>query len=179
MSTSNWRLSVLGPIDSGNPAGQKLVNGGQGFLVTSLALAALLLVSGRATGCIWDLEGTWKSDREASINFAEQRGRLKPEQFELLSQMWGNMTVTYDTNTSHFVWPDIEVSVAGKKQRFAGSEELSAYSVVACNSEVIVVTVDLKANEEPAVLTMHFEEYDGFWVYLAKFNVREYFSRVR
>ena len=146
-------------------------------------LTILVLLVAPYSSYAVELEGAWKSDAAYTERFNEKYAKLKNKQKVFLSELFGNMTVTYKNEIMYQSMPTIKVSVNGIPQDFIGFNKKSSYKIIAKNDDTIVLNItDSEGKSEIAL--MKFESKDRYWVYLpnssskwSQLHIREYFVR--
>lgn len=130
-----------------------------------------------------NLDGTWKSDFNSTVEFNSVNARLEDKQKSFLSELFGKLLVTYDNGVMKLSMPSAKVTVKGQLQDFEGFEQIQTYKVVIKNKDTIVLeTTDEEGKKDIALLK--FEGEDKYWIYLPtssndwmRLHIREYFVR--
>ena len=125
------------------------------------------------------LLGTWKSDKEISIEYNFKYFEPTEEQQEFYNQVLGNMKLTYTETTikEHFV-PTIKIKVKNKTLDFGIEESEYSYEVISCNEGTVKVKF-LDPLGEDKISEIHFENENLYWISFGDPEVfREYFARV-
>jgi hypothetical protein len=149
-------------------------------------LAVSLTVSASDAKRSQRIEGTWRSDREATMAFTRKYNKLLPKTESFYSSMVGRLTLTISEAQIHSVLPDWDVSIDGKLHHMVGFDSLKPYSVVFSREDVVVVVSDNPVTGRAEATTYNFTGPDSFWVYsggseqeLPGAHLREYFRRVQ
>ena len=94
-------------------------------LVLVLSLASIVWYLKPAPDSCDMLYGTWRSDKEATLNDSKNTEDMKPELEEFLGQVLGNLTVTYEKNQIiEHETPEFPITVSGKTRDW-GTEKNS------------------------------------------------------
>ncbi len=147
------------------------------------AIIACLLGAGAALAAP-DIEGRWKSDKEASMAFNQQNSILSAQQTNYISQMLGNMTVEFDDGNARLTMPAIRIQKDGKFTEYAGFEEKGRYVIIGEDEDTIVLKLH-GANGAATLMVYHFVSEDQMWVYVPSasesidLHIREYFRRLK
>jgi hypothetical protein len=131
-----------------------------------------------------DIEGTWKSDKAASMQFNQQHAILSPNQENFISQMLGHMIVEFKDGVAKLTMPDINIQKDGRVTEYGGFEKKGRYVIMGKDEDSVVLK--LHAAEGTATLIVyHFVSEDQIWVYVPSasdaidLHIREYFTRVK
>lgn len=132
------------------------------------------------------LEGTWQSDKEQSLVFLEEHTKIKDKQKIFLSQILGEMTITYNAETVVMTFPTLKVVIDGKKHNLEGFNETSDYKVIFKNKHSIATTSYNPWFNDEEITIYHFVNPNLMWVYsdnsvdtLNDLHFREYFKRIK
>ncbi|KAB8196212.1 hypothetical protein FKV24_004505 [Lysobacter maris] len=152
----------------------------------TLALVLLLAGCSNASACSRSLDGTWKSDGQATMAFVREHTKLQPKTEAFLQALVGHMTMTFEGGELHLNMPDIEVPISGQMSPFSGFEERKPYEVLFCSSSTIVWSARQPFGDTDEVTTFNFVDPDTIWVYtgstdpkMPDLHTREYFRRGR
>lgn len=131
-----------------------------------------------------DIEGKWKSDKDASMQFNQQHAILSPNQENFISQMLGHMIVEFKDGVATLTMPDINIQKDGRKTEYSGFEKRGRYVIMGEDEDSVVLK--LHAAEGAATLIVyHFVSEDQIWVYVPSasdaiaLHIREYFTRMK
>ncbi len=130
-----------------------------------------------------NLDGTWKSDFNSTVEFNTANVKLEDKQRNFLSELFGKLLVTYKNGVMKLSMPSSKVTVKGELQDFEGFEQQQAYKIVIQNKNTIVLeTTDEDGKKNIALLK--FENEDKYWIYLPnssddwmQLHIREFFVR--
>ena len=79
------------------------------------------------------LYGTWRSDKDATLNDSKNTEDMKPELEEFLSQVLGNLTVTYEKDRIiEHETPEFPITVSGKTRDWGTEKTITPYELVSC-----------------------------------------------
>ena len=79
------------------------------------------------------LYGTWRSDKDATLNDSRNTEDMKPELEEFLSQVLGNLTVTYEKDRIiEHETPEFPITVSGKTRDWGTEKTITPYELVSC-----------------------------------------------
>lgn len=156
------------------------------YLKYTLALLAVLSFA-QARACERSLEGSWKSDGAASMEFVRDKAKLPQNTTDFLQSILGKMSLAFSGNDVHIVMPDADVpGVAGKPLKFTGIDETKPYRVLFCSRAAIVWSTKRSFADGDEANTWHFVDADTIWVYggstvpgIPDLHIREYFRRTR
>ena len=77
------------------------------------------------------LYGTWRSDKDATLNDSKNTENMKPELEEFLSQVLGNLTVTYEKDRIiEHETPEFPITVSGKTRDWGTEKTITPYELV-------------------------------------------------
>lgn len=131
-----------------------------------------------------DIEGKWKSDKAASMQFNQQYAILSASQEDFISQMLGNMIVEFDDGTARLTMPALQIKKDGRVSEYEGFEKKGRYIMVGEDEDSIVLK--LHGSDGAATLMVyHFVSEDLIWVYVPSasesidLHIREYFTRMK
>lgn len=148
-------------------------------------LVALTLLCSSASACPVSLEGSWLSDKDASMSFYRANNRFEEKQIEFLSSLLGHMTFRFSGESMVTHMPDISVSVAGEQRPFEGFDAERPFRVLFCNEYQIAVEARQPFSEALGVTTFNIVSGDLMWVYsgstmptMPDTHFREFFRRV-
>ncbi|KQV93397.1 hypothetical protein [Rhizobacter sp. Root1221] len=152
-----------------------------------LRLIATLLML--AVSCVSHAEpvllGTWKSDKQRTLAFAQARTKLEHKTFLFLEQIMGQMTLTISKDTITSRMPDVPIESAdGVKSNFVGSVESHPYKRLGGTQTEIAVLTKEPFTGRDSIVVHHFVDSDTMWIYVAgtampNLHIREYFVRVK
>ena len=124
------------------------------------------------TGCVvrYDarLNGTWHSNREATVAEAVRRDprwlQAPPEKFERFSDIFGHMTVTYsnDVITSNF-----------KDQL-----DIGHYRVVECGEDFVVIRIREGIRRDENIRIDFTDNRESYWIDVGLLPMREKFDKI-
>lgn len=147
---------------------------------------ALALPSLPASACENRLDGSWQSDGAATMAFVHSKAKLEQRSEDFLRTITGHMRLTFGKGEVHTVMPDLQATVAGKTQTFAGTDQRHPWRMLFCNEHTTVWTSRKLFGEGDQAWTFHFVDADTFWVYggsteaaMPDLHIREFFRRVR
>jgi hypothetical protein len=127
-----------------------------------LALAIALF-----TGCtaVRDtrLDGTWVSDRSATVEY--NRGVSPDLDWEKYSQIFGHLRMTYDATTAI--------------SNFHGNIDRRPLRLVRKDADSVTGKVWDDLDKKHRLVTMHFVDADTYWIWIRDTDHREYFRRVK
>ena len=123
------------------------------------------------------LYGTWRSNKEATLNQARNNDDLKPEMESYLEQVLGNLTVTYENSqfVEHEI-PEFQITVNEKTHNWGREQAITPYELVSCGSTSVKIKYDVLGESE--VVKLVFENNDLHWSGSPFSGYKEYFSRV-
>jgi len=131
------------------------------------------------------LTGAWRSDHDASIEFAHEHSILEPRQADFLQGILGRLELTFDGKNMRYLMPDTDVSIQGKAQHFVGSDDKFAYRVLGTTVDSVALVI-AKHYGHDRIWHLHFVNDNVFWIYsedgdygLRDLNFREYFRRLQ
>ncbi|MDA1272806.1 MAG: hypothetical protein O2960_01965 [Verrucomicrobia bacterium] len=129
-------------------------------IIVAFAIALL-------TGCspVRDtrLDGTWVSDRAATVEY--NRGVSPTMGWEKSSDVFGHLRITYDATS---VISD-----------FQGKIERHPLRLVRKDADSVTAKVWSDLDSQNRLVTMHFVDDDTYWINIQDTDHREYFRRVR
>jgi len=127
-----------------------------------LALAITLL-----TGCsaVRDtrLDGTWVSDRAATVEY--NRGVNPNMDWDKYSQIFGHLRMTYDDTTA--------------VSDFKGTIDKRPLHLVRKDAASVTAKVWDDLEKKHRLVTMHFVDADTYWINIRDTDHREYFMRAK
>jgi hypothetical protein len=110
------------------------------------------------------LIGTWKSNKETTLNYLKTHTKLTPEQLAKVGGALGKMTITFDANNMTLKSGDWKFS--------------SSYKFISETQNVIVIESEEPGNKKISQTKFEFEG-DGFWTPDDKIpNYKERFDKV-
>lgn len=131
-----------------------------------------------------DIEGKWKSDKAASMQFNQQYAILSANQKDFISQMLGNMIVAFDDGTATLTMPALRIEKNGEETEYERFEKKGRYIIIGEDEDSIVLK--LHGSDGAATLMVyHFVSEDQIWIYVPSasesidLHIREYFSRMK
>ena len=134
-------------------------------------------------GC--ELEGTWRSDRELTLDFIEEHVRLEDRKTKFLAQLFGRLEITFESGNYTEIMPAFRLESKGEWSEIERTEERSSYKLLYCTEQIAVVQSVEMVTGNPLVLTYNFSDSGVMWVYLGNIDtafpdlhIREYFRRV-
>ena len=149
------------------------------------ALLAILGFVPLVCGAADRLSGTWRSDHDASIQFAKNHAILEPRQLEFLDGSLGRLEMSFDGKEMRYRLPDFDLTIQGNSRHIVGSDESYSYHVLGADNDSIAILVG-KYQGRDRILHIHFVNDDSFWLYseetdfgLRDLNFREYFRRAK
>lgn len=131
------------------------------------------IISANSAFAAPNLIGTWKSNKELSIQSFNFDPSIKPESKELFRSLFGQLEITYTSDQAISVWPTNEES--------EGWRHVSTYRVMLSTKDKVMIKWENAGNGEELSATLTFVTPDRFWMELPrapKFNGREYFDRI-
>ncbi|MGN6152903.1 MAG: hypothetical protein ACTHOH_12985 [Lysobacteraceae bacterium] len=151
-------------------------------IIAGLLLAATC--SAHASTCESRLEGTWKSDRPASMAYLRDHASVSPKVDAFLDALLGQMTVSFGHGEVRTHMPDMVFSLDGKSTPLAGFELKKPYTVLFCDADTIAFASQSIGSDKDKLTVFHFVGQDTFWVYMGStdpkipdINSREFFQR--
>jgi hypothetical protein len=131
------------------------------------------------------LIGKWQSDRELTMTFAKEHGKLSDNTSLFLDQLMGRLTLTFTKSTVFSYLPDTQsTTVEGIKSQLIGFNERNQYKSLATTETQIAILSLEPVTGIKTITTYNFEDENTMWVYLggrnfSKLNIREYFRRIQ
>jgi hypothetical protein len=130
------------------------------------------------------LNGTWRSDRDASMHFAKTHALLEPRQVDFLDGSLGRLELTFNGTTMRYLLPDFDLTIQGKMKHLVGTDETFSYRVLGTDDDSIALLV-AKDHGRDRIIHIHFVNANTFWLYseesdygLRDLNYREYFRKI-
>lgn len=151
-------------------------------------LITILLLAFFSSVCVSEpaLVGTWKSDKDRTLDFIKSYAKVNDNTEEFLSQVMGHLTLRFDGKTVHLRTPDQTLSISGESHDWEGMDETTEYNVVFRNENTVAITSYDKLIKKETIAVYHFIDQDLMWVYVSGFDAglsdmhyREYFKRVK
>lgn len=149
------------------------------------ALLAILGLVPLVCGAADRLNGTWRSDHDASIQFAESHAILEPRQLEFLNGSLGRLEMSFGGEEMRYRLPDFDLTIQGKLRHMVGADESFSYRVLGVDKDSVAILV-AKYQGRDRILHIHFVNDDTFWLYseetdfgLRDLNFREYFRKTK
>ena len=103
-------------------------------LVLALSLVSIMWYLKPAPVSCDMLYGTWRSDKEATLNDSKNTQDMKPELEEFLGQVLGHLTVTYEKNQIiEHETPEFPITVSGKTRDWGTEKTVTAYELLSCS----------------------------------------------
>lgn len=131
------------------------------------------------------LIGTWRSDRELSLRFAEKHTALESGQADFLRGVLGKLELTFEPSRMRYRMPAVDAPVQGEIRHFGGSDWKYDYEVLGTDSDSTAIIVRFLYGKD-RIWHVHFTADDEFWIYsedgdygLRDLNFREYFQRMK
>ena len=127
------------------------------------------------------LYGTWKSDREATIDYNRNHTKISDRELQALGQMFGHLIVVYQSGGRSSTTMEAHTITRGTEtESFDSLSDKSAYRIVAKDDDSVVIEL----GEDKTILTIHFEGDNMYWIYLGDKDLsgrhmREYFRRIK
>ena len=129
------------------------------------------------------LIGTWKSNKELTMNFNQKHAKLTKNQTDFLNQLTGLMTIEFTENgISKTSMPDYTMKMKGKETKVDSYTDSKQQKILGFTDSSIVV----ESNDEilgKQIGTINFVDDNTYWVYLSNnmfdIHAREYFTRIK
>ena len=124
------------------------------------------------------LYGTWRSDKDATLNDSKNTEDMKPELEEFLSQVLGNLTVTYEKDRIiEHETPEFPITVSGKTRDWGTEKTITPYELVSCGKASAKIRYNNVFGESETVKLAFVNEelFRSGSIFSA---YREYFKRV-
>ena len=124
------------------------------------------------------LYGTWRSDKDATLNDSKNTEDMKPELEEFLSQVLGNLTVTYEKDRIiEHETPEFPITVSGKTRDWGTEKTITPYELVSCGKTSAKIRYNNVFGESETVKLAFVNEelFRSGSIFSA---YREYFKRV-
>ena len=131
------------------------------------------------------LLGKWRSDRELTMSFAEERAKLEDKTMLFLKQMVGLQTITFTATQVRSEMPNWESTTAdGLTSKLIGFDETHPYKRIGTTANQVAVASQEPVTGRTRITVYNFEDEDTMWVYLGgapfpQMNIREYFVRAK
>ena len=120
------------------------------------------------------LNGTFKSDKEATITYLESTRNLRDEQRHFFNQIFGHLTLVFNGHKMESVMePHTIKGYAGEDDRNSEGWSDKSYFFVAMSNKDNIIIVDLPSPiwnlNDAEEVQIEFDQ-DGFWVYSSFIN---------
>ena len=135
-------------------------------------LILLCVFTGCATSPQKRLIGTWKSNKELTVQTLHYKKEPPERLRKKIEGLFGKLEVTYTGNKLHAYAPDLGFKAA--EWNFN-----TKYKVLGSDSTSLVVLATDPLTEELKITHIHFEGDDRYWVYIMSTGWKEYFDRIR
>jgi hypothetical protein len=153
--------------------------------ITYIALALMLTSLSAHADPV--LLGQWKSNRELTMNFANEYAKLEARQVRFLGQIIGEMTVKFSSRNVVSEMPELRIKTESNESdgvKFVGFKEVSSYKIIGTTRSQVAVSYLLPVTHERVITIYNFEDENTMWIYASstlfpKENYREYFVRVQ
>jgi hypothetical protein len=129
-----------------------------------------------------NIEGTWKSDAKLTMKFNDSHAKLTKIQRLLLSELMGNLIISYKGSTLTSTMPKTTVTTKGKPTDFEGFAEIEKYKIIGETTDTLVLEITSQTGEKNYSI-LRFENENLYWVYvphssnIINVHIREYFVR--
>ena len=147
-------------------------------LVLALSLVSIMWYLKPAPVSCDMLYGTWRSDKEATLNDSKNTEDMKPELEEFLVQVLGNLTVTYDKHQIiEHETPEFPITVSGKIRDWGTEKTVTPYELLSCSK----ASAEIRYNNvfgESETVKLAFVSEELFRSGSVFSAYREYFRRV-
>ena len=125
------------------------------------------------------LIGQWKSNAALSMQFNHERAKFEQKTELFLSQILGNLTITFTKNTVGLEMPNIETQTAeGKKNQLVGFSETHTYNLLGATENSLAIKSIESVTGNESITVYNFEGNNTMWVYSGTSHLREYFVRI-
>jgi hypothetical protein len=152
------------------------------MLTKYLVLVVAILL---ASGCSLSdprLMGTWKSDLDLTKQYNKKHAKLSKKQEKAISQLFGIMEVTYNSNrTCVFYFQKHTIQAENDVYECDSSKSVGTYKILFKDDNIVVVQFE-EDNSEKSVSVITFVDENTYWIYVGGFyqfdlHLREYFKK--
>lgn len=144
--------------------------------------AGIALVCTFSSSACPTLEGAWTSSKEAFIQFNQRWANIDADAWQFMLQNQGLETLMFSaTGDMLITTPETELTMAGKTVVQEATLEQSAYSVLGCAEQSVVI--EYQRYGEKRISTFQFDTADTMWEYAGQpgksgnGHIREFFIR--
>jgi hypothetical protein len=137
------------------------------------ARAMLLLVCGLLSGCRSPddprLQGTWKSNREATVAAAFAKDprwtNATPEHIEQFKNLFGGLTLTYSNCSVRMQMPEYTLTYSNglKRINVPAEDSLLRYHVVKLGQDFVVIRPDEGLEKSHNIRMRFVDNGNGYW----------------
>jgi hypothetical protein len=110
------------------------------------------------------LIGTWKSDKDKTIQWLRENRNLCEEKIARISKIFGKLKITISETTT--------------KSEYDGNIEEEPNDIIAIEGDTIAVGVVDALTNCPTIRLIRIEDENTYSIYQDMFDIREFFTRI-